>query len=431
MDAPGLSTQASAAHRSRRWKRACIAIASLAFASVAAELGHRVWRAARGNTFDAAATLADLHASAHVETTSESRPEHELFAILNPYYGAESVHDPAGLIARFTAEPESDALRVLVFGGSVAVFFAGATETLVERGLSGDPRLGGRRVELLNGAHHGYKQPQQLNKLAYFLARGVRPDLVVELDGFNEIALARSNWNARTDPAYPTSSLWSIPVQTAAFTAEDHARIGEEWNLRREARELAACAERWGLHHSSVASGWFLARIAERNARIVELERAQASTDAVLPGTPLWHQVHGPDVPPNGKDAAELCLTVWEECSVSMAALCAARGIPYLHVLQPTLQDRNSKPLTPHEAKLAAEYFEWTGPILHNYPRLRERGAHLAARGVEFVDASRVFADVHDELYYDYCHFTDAGSELLWRSVEPRVVEMLARAKRR
>jgi hypothetical protein len=433
MESPAAPARASARGR-RGLRRTLAVIASTVLALALAEIAHRVWRAARGSAFDSAAALAEIRSAARAPaaggTDGEGAAQGELVVTLHPYFGGEMSHDPHQVVESFAREPVSDTLRVFVFGGSVATFFAFDVREFAAERLAHEARLGGRAVELFCCAHDAYKQPQQLNKLAYLLARGIRPDLVIELDGFNELALARANAIDHTDPLYPTAGLWSIPAQSALFTHADYERIGAAWSLRNRARELAERAERWGLQRSSVATSWVLARLRTTNVAIDALEREQAHTPSLAPGSASWFQVHGYDAPAEVEDAIPLGLTAWEECSVSMAALCRARGIAYLHVLQPTLFDAGSKPLTPRERATADTFHPWRPPIVRHYAELRERGARLGERGVEFLDASRVFADVPDELYYDQCHFIAAGNERLWTFMEPRVVELLARARR-
>lgn len=429
MPDPAPLTPSPRTARPRRLRRMIVVCVATLSALCAAEFGHRLWLSSRGRAFDAATARAEIRAAARVERTTTPDAPSELTAILHPYFGSETLHDVGGVIARFTEEPQSDALRVVVLGGSVAFNFVEDVGQHAAERLTSNPRLGGRRVEVLDYAHHGYKQPQQVNKLAYLLARGARPDAVIELDGFNEVALARSNWDARTDPLFPTVGLWSIPVQAASFTPADFERIGAAWEQREAARGLAEFSERCGLHHSSLASRWILGRIGALNAAIAELEHAQALSSSITPGSSRWRQIHGSDVPPDRKAAMELCLDTWEECSVSMAALCRARDIPYLHVLQPTMWDRGSKPLTPHEQEISDKFHEWTAPTLHTYPKLRERGARLRERGVNFVDASQVFAQVTEGLYYDYCHVDARGNALLWEFLEPHVLDLLAPPK--
>jgi hypothetical protein len=105
-----------------------------------------------------------------------------------------------------------------------------------------------------------------------------------------------------------------------------------------------------------------------------------------------------------------------------MDALCRRRGIRYLHVLQPTLHDEGSKPLTEDERRAGAEPEIWALGARLGYPKLRARARSLAAAGVEVLDATRAFADVRETLYYDVCHFAPAGNLLLGELVAERLL---------
>ena len=104
-----------------------------------------------------------------------------------------------------------------VFGGSVAdqlVKTGGdvLSETLEERGP-----FRGRRIEVINLALGGYKQPQQLLVLATLLALGAQFDAVVNLDGFNEIDGAKDNLQDGVNPFYPYT--WNLHARQALDSA--------------------------------------------------------------------------------------------------------------------------------------------------------------------------------------------------------------------
>ena len=60
---------------------------------------------------------------------------------------------------------------------------------------------------------------------------------------------------------------------------------------------------------------------------------------------------------------------------------------------------------------------DWRAGVLFGYPLLREKGAELAASGVKFFDASRVFAGEDQTLYHDSCHFGKEANERLARAM--------------
>jgi hypothetical protein len=99
--------------------------------------------------------------------------------------------------------------------------------------------------------------------------------------------------------------------------------------------------------------------------------------------------------------------------SEAMHAMCAARGIHYLHVLQPTLHDEGSK--VPTEKELAVGLIDphWKAGVVDGYPLLRKAAGRLQAQGIAFLDASRLFVDVKKTLYFDACHFGQEGNDLL------------------
>ena len=80
-----------------------------------------------------------------------------------------------------------------IFGGSVALWFCQVGADRLFDQLRKSPALAGREIVPVCLAHEGYKQPQQLLVLSYFLSLGQPFDLVIKLDGFNEVALGALN----------------------------------------------------------------------------------------------------------------------------------------------------------------------------------------------------------------------------------------------
>ncbi len=57
----------------------------------------------------------------------------------------------------------------------------------------------------------GYKQPQQLLALTYFLSLGAEYDLIINLDGYNEIVLPiTDNYNVGVNPFFPRN--WNLRI---------------------------------------------------------------------------------------------------------------------------------------------------------------------------------------------------------------------------
>lgn len=100
-------------------------------------------------------------------------------------------------------------VTVLVTGGSVAMGLVHDAAPVLAEEIGRARVLNGRPVSIYNLALPGMKQPQQLMMLTYLFSLGVRPDMVINLDGFNDIVLPVAE-NAPQDlhPFHPRS--WNL-----------------------------------------------------------------------------------------------------------------------------------------------------------------------------------------------------------------------------
>ena len=191
----------------------------------------------------------------------------------------------------------------------------------------------------------------------------------------------------------------------------------------REAEELALRALAGWTLHSAILARRTLGRVRGLHARWTaaqaELVRHWTEAEETDPRAAARRDAQRAD-PLAGLDAD---VGVWAEASRSMHALCADRGLAYLHLLQPTLHDEGSKELTPEERAAGIDARGIDPRIRAGYERLRARGAELRALGVDFVDLTQVFADVPETLYYDRCHVNRAGNRILAQELARLIAE--------
>ncbi len=100
-----------------------------------------------------------------------------------------------------------------IFGGSfaegVSVF---SSPGYLEQVLGKLPQFAGREIIIFTFAVGGFKQPQQLMALNYFLTLGMEFDYVINIDGFNEIVLPIvDGLPFGTHPIYPRG--WAVRLQ--------------------------------------------------------------------------------------------------------------------------------------------------------------------------------------------------------------------------
>ena len=97
-------------------------------------------------------------------------------------------------------------LRVGIFGGSVAFIFSFTSRDQLAAALATLPGVEGRAIAIRSFALGRYKQPQQLEALAYLLALGENFDVVINIDGFNDIVIpSLQNIPQGVDPVYPAN----------------------------------------------------------------------------------------------------------------------------------------------------------------------------------------------------------------------------------
>ena len=102
-----------------------------------------------------------------------------------------------------------------VLGGSFADgTVRGGSRQYFDKVISTLPEFENKEVVVYNMAMGAYKQPQQLMQLAYYLSLGAEFDLIINLDGFNEMAATYYGWrDAGLHPAFPKS--WNHRVSSS------------------------------------------------------------------------------------------------------------------------------------------------------------------------------------------------------------------------
>ncbi len=380
-------------------------------------------RAQRRSNRAARLTMEPSEAQAADQEKLEKPPE-----VVHPFLGFvrdptyENVHFPANELGFFASEPPpgpvADRFTVGVFGGSVAVGLARSWRLVKE--IKRSPALRGREIWVRNFALGGYKQPQQLISLNYLLALGERLDVVVNLDGFNDVTLALRPYQlAGLYPFYPRR--W--PLRVAQLPdVESQRLVGEIVYLEgRRARRAGWCSQAplswsptchlgWRALDSRSAGRLAVLRKAfsqpkeERRAYLTHGPRAQYATDDEL-----------------ARELAEL----WGRSSLQMHQLCAAKGIRYLHFLQPNQYVPGSKTLTLEERRKAFRpELPWAESVARGYPHLLRVGRELEARGVRFHDLTMMFAEVEGTVYKDSCcHFNKQGVNLIAKAIARAVTD--------
>ena len=317
-------------------------------------------------------------------------------------------------------------LLVLVTGGSVARWFALQGGPRLEERLSA--ALDGREVRVLNAATGGYKQPQQALAVAYVFSLGATVDLVLNLDGFNELVFTDENVRGGVAAVYPGRGHWSHLLTGVDLGPSARAAIAAVEREVAAAGSALARAERYG-GASRIAAWVFARRASEHHRRAEEAQLAYREAIEAAAERFVAAARRGPFR--EGDDPRAQAVEAWAAGSRSLAGLCEAHGAAYVHALQPTPHDSGAKPLTTLERQLVGPAsHRWAVAAREGYPLLRERGAELAADGVRFVDLTRLFAGTEGRRFYDVCHLDQTGNEELADAlVEPLAAALAQRPR--
>ena len=294
-----------------------------------------------------------------------------------------------------------------VFGGSVGAYFCRLGTARLEETLRRSAVFNNREPVTLCFSHEGYKQPQQLLVLSYFLSIGQPFDLVVNIDGFNEVALGRINDRYGWDVSMPSHEHLDALINVVNQATLTTAKLESLARIVRYRQQLNDIAER--NNRTRLASVEFMLRhYYDFLRRRYEQERVRF--DGLPSNPPANSPIHvtPPVRPRTGAAVYEDIAANWRNASVLMQQVLAARGVAYLHVLQPN-QYYSTRAFTPAEKAIA---FNDGSPfkegVANGYPFLEKALEPGALSAVHLFDTAR------EPVYVDNCcHYTSAGNRLL------------------
>jgi len=297
-----------------------------------------------------------------------------------------------------------------VFGGSVAQWLAVQAGDYFEQELAKFPALKGKKVYLINMASGGYKQPQQLLVLSYFMAIGQHFDLVINLDGFNEVALpVVENIPKGIHYSMPRS----YPKKVSSMTTIADAQMIHWLNDGLELREKN---HYWTSLSNQRVSASFYLLASVLNATYQGLSYEHMLKPPAISGDEratffILDSATNDEVSTQQKTAM---VDLWIRSSILMRDIAEQNGALYLHVLQPN-QYHSKKTFSAKEREIAIKpEHPYARAVKELYSVLISRSTELSVEGVKFIDATPVFDDITDIVYADSCcHFNDEGNQRL------------------
>jgi hypothetical protein len=307
-----------------------------------------------------------------------------------------------------------------IAGGSVASHFSCQGVATLKKELKKSPRFSRKELVFVNIACPGYKQPQQIMALEYAMALGGEFDLLINLDGFNEIA-----WYPFEDR--PVGAFYMFP-RSWRLTALDlpdarQRRLTGEMAYYEDLRARWARALRAGPWRYSITAN-LIWKCRDQHLQN-EITRSSLALRACKPAS-LPYSATGPGCSfRNDQEMWEGLAALWKRCSLQLERTCQGHGIRYYHFLQPNQYVPGSKEMGPGEKAIAyLEEVPTRDPVLQAYPLLRREGQDLVRQGIHFRDMTMVFAGIKEQTYVDNCcHYTQRGNDVLAAAIAQSILE--------
>jgi hypothetical protein len=309
---------------------------------------------------------------------------------------------------------EPGKLNVVVLGGSVAGSMGPILRDAFHRVCRVPPK-----VVTLGVA--GYKQPQQFLALTYFLSLGAEYDLIINLDGFNDIVLpVNDNYIFGVNPFFPRA--WNLRISRQP-SKKILTVIGEVRYLRDLKEE----------NLEALPSSFFRGSAVFGLMKVQQFKQFNRNIDRTIDKLLKLQQEEVKQFEATGpffpyKDIRQLyddAAAVWVRSSVLLDQLARENSMEYYHFLQPNQYVKGSKVLTAEEKRTA--YLEKAGisqGALIGYPVLIKQGRELLARNIKFFDATMVFAKTKETVYVDICcHYNERGKEVLAAYMLDKIVQ--------
>jgi len=286
---------------------------------------------------------------------------------------------------------------------------------------------------VLNFGNGGYKQPQQLLILNYFLALGQELDLVINIDGFNEVAL--SNLNNKADVEIGMPSVQHIkPLAGLAnnnLPPEAMSSIVEINETKKQLKAgidklqtcpLALCHAVTSLQVQQLVKNYQQAVVKyDSQVKKSNLDKANSSI------------VYIPKADSVFEDAAafDKMASIWSQSSIGMNQILSSRKIKYFHFIQPNQYYPTKRAFTAREKEIAIDqkspYIEG---VKKGYPMLLSKVDDLQKARVNVFNAVNILDNTKETVYKDACcHYNSVGEEVLANYVSSSIIKVVRKSK--
>lgn len=243
------------------------------------------------------------------------------------------------------------------------------------------------RFVVLNAAIGGGKQPQQLFKLYYLDLINFEFDIIINLDGFNELALPLSeNYQINDHLIYPRNFSRLVATFNSNFDCVN------DINKRTKRFLLFPILELYDLYKI-------------RNCHF-SLEGENKNTGTRFSDMTNFKKR---ELEKSFKHVKK----IWEKSSEKINDFSKLKKILYIHVIQPNQYLKDSKKLTNKELELL-NYSKYGDLISQYYHSFNFENINIKNN----LDLKYIFKNNNNEIYRDYCcHLNNYGMHLISKEI--------------
>jgi len=323
-----------------------------------------------------------------------------------------------------------------VFGGSVASDYAifQVENQILPKYLKQLPGLKDKEFVILSFATGGYKQPQQLLILNYFLALGQELDMVVNIDGFNEVALANLNNKNKVDLAMPSiQHIWPLAnfannsLSTKAMEAtiriqKNKTRINQGLSSLQQC-SLAACDALISVYVQNLVNNY--------KTDVIKFEKERTKQQKNDSSSVIYINTNNSVL--QDSLAFEEMAWNWAKSSIFMHKVLSASNVSYFHVLQPNQYYQTKRVFGEAEKQIAFnKETPYAKSVEIGYPALFKKLPNLKKNNINILNAVNVFDRTKDAVYVDSCcHYNQAGEVIFSDYVGRSILEALRKDERK
>ena len=321
-----------------------------------------------------------------------------------------------------------------VFGGSVANNFAvdEYKNQILSKKLQSYPEFADREIVVLNFGNGGYKQPQQLLILNYFLALGQELDLVLNIDGFNEVALSNLNNKAQIELGMPSVqhiqpltnlvSNVSPEVMSAIVQINDNKKQLKAGIDKLQTCQLALCHAVTSLRVKQLVNNYQQA--------IVKYDAEVKKSNADTANSGIVYVPKADSVLPD-RAAFDKMASLWYESSIGMNQILSSRKIKYFHFIQPNQYYPTKRVFTAKEKEIAInKESPYIKGVKKGYPVLLSKVDDLQKARVNVFSAVNILDNTKETVYKDACcHYNSVGEEVLANYISSSIIKVVRESK--